>query len=697
MIHSTDTPPSLDHAGLSARTAPLVEVGVLSRDIVSLVDVLARGMDLDDGATEALLWAALALEAGRRGHSALPVGDVQEFLYPRDEAGLSDGDAPAPAALPWPASAEALANSPLCRLSPPLLEVHTRPGGEVVQTCRLAQEELWVAEALVALAAPVPPDRPGFFRPSPAMVEQGLRLFGDEPHPAHAVLRALVDRRLGIVTGGPGTGKTWSIKRVLAMLLLAAEDQGRELTIQLAAPTGKAGVRMREAMAEDLDQLQASGGIKVSDDILDRLRTLPAATLHRLLRVRPGSGLTRYGPGEPLPADVLVVDEASMIDLPMMRMLLRAIGPTTRLVLLGDRDQLPSVGVGSAFADVVAQPLRALCSAEAVDGGPLAPVLGRFLKNHRSKNAPSLAALVEALQDEADPQRAGALPLLSGQVHADNETLPDRIRPVTPVGYGGRLSPEQLGALASPWTRDRIRLRSGAQEAYHPGYLSLLMEHFQGGGTKRLQAVANSVDALLAAFDRYRILAVHRRGAMGVAGLTRAIEGRLRGALQEAWAGDSKDDRLPTASGHWLGQAVLVTRNAYDVDLWNGDVGLVLPNPLRNFTLAVAFPAGPDARTSHRFVPLDRLPEHSSAFVMTIHKSQGSQFDHVAVVLSPQPSPLQTRELVYTGITRAKQRVTWVGKTEAMADALGRRVSRGSLLQERILAAGAAATGGQVG
>lgn len=670
----------LSHAALAARAAPLVEAGVLSLDGLCLVDVLARGMDLGDEAVEPLVWAALALEAGQRGHSALPATELDRFVPPR-EAPENDDEAPPSPALPWPTDLDGLRESPLCSLPTPLLEVHTTSEGPVVQTRRLAKEEDWVAEALVALAAPVPTDQPGFLRPSSESLAAGRALFQTPDHPAHAVLDALAGRRLGIVTGGPGTGKTWSIKRVLAMLLHAAEEQGRELSIQLAAPTGKAGVRMREAMAEGLDQLAVSASIQA------RLGALPSATLHRLLRVRPDAQSSPYGPDAPLPADVVVVDEASMVDLRLMRLLLRAIGPTTRLILLGDRDQLPSVDVGSVFSDVVAQPLRAERTGDPSQGGPLAPVLARFWKNHRSEKAQTLALLVERLQAADDPAGRDALPLLTEQETAPGEAIDQRIRHVLPAGHAGRLDRAQLDALVVPWSEDTLRLGPSDAPTVHRGYLSLLAELFRGTDAERMRTIGTQAPALLAAFDRYRILAVHRRGPLGVSGLTRGVETRLRAALQDAWAGKDDSRRLPSRSGHWLGQSVLVTRNAYDVDLWNGDVGLILPDPTRRGRLAAAFPAAPDSDRDHRFVPLDRLPDHSSGFVMTIHKSQGSQFDHVAVVLSSRPSPLQTRELVYTGITRASQRVSWVGTEEAMAAALGRRVVRGSLLEQRLATA----------
>jgi exodeoxyribonuclease V alpha subunit len=216
-------------------------------------------------------------------------------------------------------------------------------------------------------------------------------------------------------------------------------------------------------------------------------------------------------------------------------------------------------------------------------------------------------------------------------------------------------------------------------------------------------ALTDSAHDLLAAFDRYRVLAVHRRGPLGVDGLTRALSRRFKqhilesdiarpvtdaGANADAVRATRRRRGLLTQSGLWLGQPVLVTENAYEVNLWNGDIGLVLPSATSARALECVFPATEPSDASApaplRRVALSRLPPHADGLVLTVHKSQGSQFNHVALVLADRASPIQTRELVYTGLTRASERVTWLGRADLLQGALGVRVVRGSALALRL-------------
>ena len=730
---------SVRYSAFGALVTPFVTAGVLSSDAVQIIDVLTQRWPAT--APGAALGLAFVLEAQLRGHAGLEITKAKDVLVGRAVAeGGTMGSDPAEAS-PWPEdAADALASWQADALRCPMLLGGDAPfvvnpiagGGTLLQSRRMAWEEAEVARALVTLAAPVLGGQPRALVVDDETVREAARRLLTAPDdadpptdealfatPAAKALFSVARQRLTIITGGPGTGKTWSIKRALALLLEAARKQGLDLRVVLCAPTGKAGVRMGEAMSENLDELAADEAIKTG------LRAIRASTLHRLLKIRPGSGKSRFGPNEPLPADVIVLDEASMVDLTLMRRLLVAVGPTTRLIMLGDRDQLPSVDVGSVLSDIVRQPLAHLAGT-IEHGGPLGPCVVRFDVNHRSGKAPSLAKVVDTLQ--RDRSRVGdedVVRALTRQGAPEHETLPGRLRPLGRAD-DGRPTEQQLETLLEPWLRDTLQVSekqaNGNQEVLVTrevdGYLTLIGSLLKSGGRA---AVAREARTLLAAFDRYRVLAVHRRGPLGVSGLTKSLTPRFAKVILEAFAHrpvragkggkahtldathiqQRRAEGLPTRGGLFLGQPVLVTENAYDVDLWNGDIGLVLPSPENPGRLEVVFPptdafeAGDAAEEGYatkdkpterplRRRAITRLPQHTSALVLTVHKSQGSQYAHVALVLADHASPIQTRELVYTGITRASERVTWLGDAAILREAFDTVVQRGSALAERI-------------
>ncbi len=705
-------------SALHTLAQPWLDARVIGQDALRIVEALAPRWE--EQRPEVLLVLAMTVEAWARGHAGLWLDLARARLQlPMPER----DDAPEPPQNPWNTVDDALfagmSGSPMvahpghAEAHRPFATVRPLPGAEgvppsaprrpvppppvLLQTRRMAWEETAVAEALVALAGRVSTDGGGIVLEDAEVAADVARFFPTRTNgPGARALRIAATRRLTIVTGGPGTGKTWSIKRVLVTLLGAAERRGRALSIVLAAPTGKAAVRMREAMMEDLDQLTQAGVVPA---VVQTLRALPASTLHALLRLRPGSEETRFGPDNPLPADVIVVDEASMLDLPLMRKLLRAIGPDSRLLLLGDRDQLPSVDVGSVLSDIVADALRG--------EGPLAGNVARFEENHRSGQSPALARLVETLQRTAsDEANNEAIALLAGHTSVDGDPMLDRLRWLRAPNEG-RPTAEQVKALVGPWLQDTLRdpdasrAHGATVTGNHEGYVASLAALLRTG---QLRAVAEAQVELLRSFDRYRVLAVHRKGPLGVAGLTRALGAEVRRKLADAWAlrptreGEPDEatrarrlaEGLPRTKGLWLGQPVLVTENAPTVGLYNGDIGLVLPSRLEPRTLVAVFPvvrldpATGNIQVEAREVPLPRLPPHEDALVLTVHKGQGSQYAHVAVVLADSRSPIQTRELVYTGITRASERVSWLGDEEALRTALQRRVQRGSALAWRL-------------
>ncbi len=626
-------------AALAERVVTFVPT-VLDLTDLLLVDTVQPRFGPHD--PDVLLALALAVRGPRKGHVGVDLLTVAKTVD--DDRVVPYSDEPV-VALDWPPDAQAWQAKVLtaAMVGPPegrtpFVKQALRNGHTLVMTRRMWNEQAVLAERLRALAVPV-----GDPLPEQA-VEAGLAALGVTGEAAKAVRTALA-RRLTVVTGGPGTGKTFSIKRLLALLL--ENDAGtRPIHIVLAAPTGKAAVRMAEAIQEQLSELHG-----ISDRTRERLTQLAPRTLHKLLGVHPDGG-TRFHQGNPLEADVIVVDEASMVDLTLMRQLLDAVPAHARLILLGDRDQLASVEAGTVLADLVWGETQQ----SVTDDNPLRQSVVRFTESRRFAKAPSIGQIAKLLQNAEKSNEREALALLNGTGELPPlETLPDR---VTCLGApeNGRPTVAQLERLAAPYVLGYAALLKAAMDAHGPRDEALKSADFHAG--------------LLAAFEAYRVLAVHRNGPLGVKGLERALAERVRKSLGE---------HVQTKSGFWAGQPVLVTENAYDVGLMNGDVGLILPTA---DGLQAIFPRTVAGVLHTKPVPLARLPQVTGALAMTVHKSQGSQFARVALVLADRDSPIQTRELVYTGITRASERLDWLGTSARMETALSRRVTRASGLAE---------------
>lgn len=665
------------------RAQPFLDQGVLSWADVHAVDLVSPRFGERDA--ERMLGLAFAVRAPRTGHAGVDLGAVAKQLdderLVRSTRFVDDEDDVEPAlaeSLPWPEAAgwqRRTAESPLVGGPADRDRPFVRQelgDATLLLTRRMFHEQELVADALRGRArALVPPEAQ-----LPDLDATLGRLFPDEPGGESArAVRLAASQRLAIVIGGPGTGKTFSITRLLAALLSdrraptgARRGGERPLVIALAAPTGKAAVRMREAIRE-ATAAGATPRLEVDEGVRTVLQTLDSMTLHRLVGVRP-DGTTRHGPKHPIPADVIVVDEVSMVDLANMRRLVEAVPAEARLVLLGDRDQLASVEAGCVLADLVG------------DGasGPLASNVQAFTRSRRFSSAPDVALIAACLQSyatsmrdvPADPAARSprAVDVFMNRARAEGERCPgERVQWLgapEPGAYGARPTEAQLDALARPYTHGFDALEAGGKRRL-PGYAELLREHqLPSGHYARTLHDPRVQRAILDALDRHRVLAVHRRGPLGVSGVEKALAARVRAFLAERW-GAREGQR------HWIGRPILITENAYDVKLMNGDVGVVLPTADR---IAAVFP---DERPGEvRAVDLSRLPPHEGALAMTVHKSQGSQFDRVSLVLAGRASPIQTRELVYTGVTRAKNQLAWLGAEAELRDALDRRVARAS-------------------
>ena len=431
--------------------------------------------------------------------------------------------------------------------------------------------------------------------------------------------------RLSVITGGPGTGKTFTAARLLALLLALHKDDA-PLRVALAAPTGKAAARLKQSIDKALLELPLpqDAGLDLKA-LVERMG--PARTLHALLGARPDTRALRHHAANPLDLDVLIVDEASMVHLEMMDALLQALPCGARLVLLGDKDQLASVEAGAVLGD--------LCRA----------------------TVPALAEQTVMLRESR--RFKGAIGQLALAVNAGDAAAARSLLVSDAAGTGA----QPLWALQATSTEVLCALALG--ESGKPSYADALRLMKQGPVGEGDAPHANWVRGVLRAFDRFRILCAVHRGDWGTQGLNAVVQKALVGA------------GLLQPTGEWFaGRPVMVTRNDAQLGVFNGDVGLVLPSP--QGALKVWFLDGDALRS----VSVMRLAHVETAFVMTVHKSQGSEFEHTALVLPPGGAKVLTRELVYTGITRSRDRFTLI---EAEAGLLEAAVARPSVRASGLL------------
>ncbi|MGY1410785.1 exodeoxyribonuclease V subunit alpha [Luteimonas sp. A611] len=587
-----------------------------------------RRLDPDTPDT-VLAAAALASLAVASGHAGFDPAQPQRLV-----------DAP----IDWPtpeAWREALESSPWVA-HPDTGETESAPDAPLVYEHgliylrRYREYERRLAEGLrrignAAPALPLPP----------LAGEDARRADGGTPAPppedpqSQAVTAAL-HHTLLLITGGPGTGKTTTITRMLVALIAQARDAGAPPPrIALAAPTGRAAERMAESVRNAIQALPTLG----TDPALAAQLPTTGTTLHRLLGTIPDSPRFRHHADNPLPFDVVVVDEASMIDLPLMAKLVEAVPDGARLVLLGDPDQLPSVEAGDVLAGILrAAESSASATNEAVDQSDLSFRAQRGIPAFPARHI----HLTRGYRQSASLDLA---PLATAVREGDTATALSLLR-------SGELS--------------GVHFHEGNADPLQ-SHRDHLLEHWTS-----LADASDPAEALARA-GRLRILTAVREGPQGARGLNARIEDLLAGTRRGAGPAS-------TASRYFHRRLLLVTENSYRHRLFNGDIGICLRDG--SGTLMAWFP-GDDPSNPRPFHPA-ALPAHDSAFAMTVHKAQGSEFDEVWLVLPERFNRVLSRELVYTGLTRARSVLHMGGSAEVLANALARHTGRWSGLGRRL-------------
>jgi len=521
---------------------------------------------------------------------------------------------------------------------------------------RFWRDEARVAEAIVSRLAPmaVPDD----------LARELDRLFPPEPDDLNwqKVACAIAARgSFAVITGGPGTGKTTTVVRLLGLLQTLAHKRNEpRLRIRLAAPTGKAAARLNASIAAQIERLDVDPAVK---------QAIPAevTTLHRLLGSRPDTRAFRHDRDNPLHLDVLVIDEASMIDLEMMAATLDALPSNARLILLGDKDQLSSVEAGAVLGDLCARADAGHYDASTrawladVCGVDVAP----WTDAADARSLDQRVVMLRRSRRFGADSGIGALALAinAGDAEAVKRAFAD--------------APGDI-AIASPAPAAIATLAIEGRDRA-PGHRAYLdwIERERPPATASLDAFEPWAAGALKAYARFQLLCATRHGEAGV---DRQNERIAQGLLDRGL--------IDNVAGWYEGRPVMVTRNDYALGLMNGDVGLTLwlPDGQGGLALRVAFAVMDEHGGERvRFVVPSRLAAVDTVYAMTVHKSQGSEFEHTALALPPEPSPVLTRELVYTGVTRAREHFTLLASPDILGYAVSRKTRRASGLLRRLL------------
>jgi exodeoxyribonuclease V alpha subunit len=574
---------------------------------------------------EVILAAALAARGPRHGHVAVDLATVAATAIAE---ALVDRSGELEMSLPWPEPQSWIAKVAASSLVTVVTEPRATPDTTsplMLSGSLLYLHKYWVYERAVAqqLIARTKQGEAAGQELDQLSVAESL-LTGEGSIDQLRAVAAGLSRGLTVLVGGPGTGKTTTVAAMVAEIL-SRSSANETLTVALAAPTGKAAARLGEAFAA------AAAGLPAQ--LAARLQRVEASTIHRLLGVVWRSPTEfRHHQKRPLPHDLVIVDEASMISMPLMARLLDAIRPDARCVIVGDPGQLASVEAGSVLADIAASVVES--------DADIHPQVIRLRYSRRFPGDSPIGRLARAINE--------------GDVSSALGVLADEDSALAPAG-------------AVTWIR-----HSPDTNPLDDANSRLMLRDLWQPALRRVGRAASLGDAsgALDAMAQMRVLCGHRRGPFGV---------RTWNTIADHWSrvdsGSPEGSGVAGPRGSWYpGKVVMITVNNDRIGLFNGDLGVVVND---HEHLRVAFD-GPDGIRMFSPGQLDSL-EHASA--MTIHKSQGSEFDHVLVVLPPPTSRLATRELLYTGITRAQRHMTLIASEEAIATAIRTQISRASGLR----------------
>ncbi|WP_392561798.1 exodeoxyribonuclease V subunit alpha [Orbus sturtevantii] len=450
-----------------------------------------------------------------------------------------------------------------------------------------------------------------------------------------------ITQRVAIISGGPGTGKTTTISKILATLVGLHQQQFQSnLRVVAAAPTGKAAARLTESLSA------AVATLPIADAIKQAIPT-EAVTLHRLLGARLDSNKFAYHQGNQLSVDVLLIDEASMVDLPMMSSVIAALPRQARLILLGDKEQLSSVEAGAVFGD--------LC---------------QLLEHGYSEQHVEIIKQLTGYQLTAkndQPSIADSICLLQRSYRFASQSGIGILANLIKLGH----SQEAIRLFNDEQYQDIAFYAVNSSEQYQQA-IENCVNHYQF----YLHSIASNrsdIERILSSFTRFRLLCALREGPFGVRGLNQIIENKL---LENGSISLRKHDEW------YIGRPVMILKNSFSLGLFNGDIGIALPAADDNNKLKIYFllPNG-DIKGVSPF----RLPEYETAYAMTIHKSQGSEFEHVAVILPNEYSPLLTRSLLYTAVTRAKQTIAVYSSKTMLIKTINSKINRQSGLVDLLV------------
>jgi exodeoxyribonuclease V alpha subunit len=630
--------------------------GVIVAADVHTSRLLARLAGVTDEAV--MLALALAVRAPRTGHVFVDLAQAPDTCLPAEDSGVQ------PATLPWPEPeawlAAVMAATDLVAVGEEEAAAvrAARLLGTRLYLDRYWREERGLAAALLELGAG------GIRRAEIAPLTEGVaRLFPNgRDRLQRAAAASAVLRGVSVIAGGPGTGKTTTVAGLVALLIEQTALIGAPPPlIGLCAPTGKAAARLEEAVREQAEVMSVEASVR------DLLKELRASTIHKLLGWRPGSrSRFRHDAGNRLPHDVVIVDETSMVGLSLMVRLLEAVRSDARVVLVGDPDQLTAIAAGAVLRDIVGPSALGLrlttgtrALLERITGGPLpggTPTSPTPIPTSATPtSAPTTRGGAPAFGD-------GVVVLERGhRFGAEIGAVATAIRRGDP---DATLATLRGGGEAVRW----LPVDAGGEEDSGPALDLLREESVRAGSAIIAAARTGDGAAALGALGRFRLLCAHRHGPYGVSTWTREIE---------TWLGAAVPDFVP-GEPEYAGRPLLITENDYELGLMNGDTGVVVRG--EGERLSAVFERDGELVA---FAP-SRLSAVETLHAMTIHKSQGSQFDTAAVLLPSPDSRILTRELLYTAVTRARRRLIVIGSAESLRAAVGRPVARATGLQERL-------------